>query len=615
MHYLCKPMKRKIELLSPARDAACGREAVLHGADAVYIGGPAFGARAQAGNDVESIAALCRFAHTYDARVYVTLNTILYDDELAEAERIAWALYRAGADALIVQDVGLLRLDLPPIALHASTQMDNRSPEEARFLESVGFSQIVVARELSLAETARIHAAVNVPLEAFVHGALCVSYSGRCYASEHCFARSANRGRCAQFCRLPFDLIDADGKCVVAGRHLLSLRDMNRTASLEEMMDAGISSFKIEGRLKDAAYVKNVTAWYRRELDKVLARRSAHYERASWGTTRTTFDPQPEKSFNRGFTEYFLHGRGEPIHCFETPKARGEAVGRVERVGRGSLSVTATTARFANGDGLCFLDREGRLHGFRLNRAEGRELFPAEMPEGLRPGTALYRNHDQAFEKVLAHLSAERKLGVSLTLRETAAGYAIDARDETGRSVSLAFDAPHETARTPQRENIGRQLTRLGDTPFECTVLEIATAGERFIPASQLAAWRRATTDALLRAHRCTYERPLRQAEDKSAALPATQLDYTANVANRAAAAFYADHGATRVQPAYELQPPAAACIMECRHCLRHALGCCTRDGKPLPWKEPLMLQTSDGKRFRLQFDCKNCQMNVYATH
>ena len=390
---------------------------------------------------------------------------------------------------------------------------------------------------------------------------------------------------------------------------------MNRTASLEEMMDAGISSFKIEGRLKDAAYVKNVTAWYRRELDKVLARRSAHYERASWGTTRTTFDPQPEKSFNRGFTEYFLHGRGEPVHCFETPKARGEAVGRVERVGRGSLSVTATTARFANGDGLCFLDREGRLHGFRLNRAEGRELFPAEMPEGLRPGTALYRNHDQAFEKVLARPSAERKLGVSLTLRETAAGYAIDARDETGRSVSLAFDAPHETARTPQRENIGRQLTRLGDTPFECTVLEIATAGERFIPASQLAAWRRATTDALLRAHRCTYERPLRQAEDKSAALPATQLDYTANVANRAAAAFYADHGATRVQPAYELQPPAAARIMECRHCLRHALGCCTRDGKPLPWKEPLMLQTSDGKRFRLQFDCKNCQMNVYATH
>ena len=615
MHYLCKPMKRKIELLSPARDAACGREAVLHGADAVYIGGPAFGARAQAGNDVESIAALCSFAHTYDARVYVTLNTILYDDELAEAERIAWALYRAGADALIVQDVGLLRLDLPPIALHASTQMDNRSPEEARFLESVGFSQIVVARELSLAETARIHAAVNVPLEAFVHGALCVSYSGRCYASEHCFARSANRGRCAQFCRLPFDLIDADGKCVVAGRHLLSLRDMNRTASLEEMMDAGISSFKIEGRLKDAAYVKNVTAWYRRELDKVLARRSAHYERASWGTTRTTFDPQPEKSFNRGFTEYFLHGRGKPVHCFETPKARGEAVGRVERVGRGSLSVTATTARFANGDGLCFLDREGRLHGFRLNRAEGRELFPAEMPEGLRPGTALYRNHDQAFEKVLARPSAERKLGVSLTLRETAAGYAIDARDETGRSVSLAFDAPHETARTPQRENIGRQLTRLGDTPFECTVLKIATAGERFIPASQLAAWRRATTDALLRAHRCTYERPLRQAEDKSAALPATQLDYTANVANRAAAAFYANHGATRVQPAYELQPPAAARIMECRHCLRHALGCCTRDGKPLPWKEPLMLQTSDGKRFRLQFDCKNCQMNVYATH
>lgn len=606
-------MKRKIELLSPARDAECGRQAVLHGADAVYIGGPAFGARAQAGNAVDDIAALCDFAHTFDARVYVTLNTILYDDELAAAERIAHELYRAGADALIVQDLALLRLDLPPIPLHASTQMDNRTPAKARFLEQAGFSQIVVARELSLAETAAIRDAVAVPLEAFVHGALCVSFSGRCYASEHCFARSANRGRCAQFCRLAFDLLDADGHEIRRGSHLLSLRDMNRSRSLEAMMDAGISSFKIEGRLKDAGYVKNVTAFYRREIDKVLARRGDDYERASWGESRLSFEPQPAKSFNRGFTEYFLHGRSEAVHSFETPKAKGEPAGRVVKVGARSLQVSTDAPAFANGDGLCFVDRTGHLRGFRVNRAEGRLLYPAEMPAGLFEGAELFRNFDQEFERVLARPSAERRLRLRLTLRETPDGYALDAADESGRRVSVAFEAEKETARTPQAGNICRQLQKLGDTPFVATDVEIQTEGERFIPSSRLAEWRRAAVGALLRAHRCTYRRELRRQPAEPFSSPVTRLGHTANVANREAAAFWKAHGVAEVAPAYELRHEKGALLMECRYCLRRALDCCPKTGKKPAWKEPWRLRTADGRLFRLEFDCRKCQMNVYA--
>lgn len=607
-------MKKKIELLSPARDVDCGMEALRHGADAVYIGGPAFGARAQAGNSVADIGRLCEFAHVFDAHVYVALNTILNDDELTAAERLATELYRAGADALIVQDAALLQLSLPPIALHASTQMDICNAEKARFLEAAGFSQIVLARELSLNDISGIRAAVSVPLEAFVHGALCVSYSGRCYASQYCFKRSANRGNCAQFCRLAFDLIDAEGRTLAKNRHLLSLRDMNRSSSLEEMMDAGVSSFKIEGRLKDVAYVKNVTAFYRQAIDKILERRATDYERASHGTSAFTFSPQPEKSFNRGFTEYFLHGRTNDIHSFDTPKAKGEAIGKATKVGTESFAVQQGSAAFSNGDGLCFVDAEGQLQGFRLNKVENGRLYPARMPRGLKEGTQLYRNYDHAFDALLSKPSAVRRLRTSIALRETGTGYALDMSDETGRCVCLHFAATKEVARSPQRENIVKQLAKLGETPFEASSVKVETAGERFIPSSTLAEWRRRGAEALLSAHRSTYRRALRRMSAPAFQYPFKTVDYTANICNRLAAAFYRDHGVTDMEPAFERHAPATPVLMFCRHCLRHALGRCPRQGGSLPpWKEPLSLRLPDGRSFPLRFDCKNCQMLVYA--
>lgn len=628
-------MKRRIELLSPARTADCGIEAVRHGADAVYIGGPAFGARAAAGNSIEDIARLCDFAHTFDARVYVTLNTILTDSELLQAEQLIGKLYRAGCDALIVQDMGLLQLDLPPIALHASTQAEISSPEKARFLEQAGFSQLVLARELSLREIAAVRAATTVPLEAFVHGALCVSYSGHCYASQHCFGRSANRGECAQFCRLAFDLTDANGCTLIRDKHLLSLRDMNRSNYIEEMMDAGISSFKIEGRLKDTAYVKNITALYRQRIDEVLQRRAAEYERSSFGKTITTFHPRAEKSFNRGFTSYFLHGRGEPVHSFDTPKSIGEHVGRVAAVGKRSFTIGDTTATFAGGDGLCFRDKQGKLQGFRVNRAEGRTLFPATMP-ALHPGMEIYRNTDHEFEKLLAKPSATRRLRTSLRLHDTESGYALEMADESGRRVAVHFTMEKQAAHTPQRENIARQLCKLGETPFEASTADVEicltplpapadTNGDEcrrdhFIPASVIAGWRRICTEKLMAAHRATYRCELREMrEHPDCHAPQKHLTYMDNVMNRGARRFYLEHGAESVAPAFEAEPPQTAdgCIvvMECRHCIRHALGYCpSAHHRKWPWTEPLALRMPDGRSFPLHFDCKRCVMQVKAT-
>lgn len=617
-------MKRKIELLSPARDADCGIEAIRHGADAVYIGGPAFGARAAAGNSAADIARLCDYAHTFDARVYVALNTILTDTELTSAERLIHQLYAAGTDALIVQDMGLLRLDLPPIALHASTQAEISSPAKARFLEQAGFSQLVLARELSLHDIAAIREATTVPLEAFVHGALCVSYSGHCYASQFCFGRSANRGECAQFCRLAFNLEDAHGGTLLSDSHLLSLRDMNRSRSLEEMMDAGISSFKIEGRLKDTGYVKNVTAWYRRRLDEIIDRRADEFERLSHGRTQLTFEPNVEKSFNRGFTDYFLHGRTSPVHSFATPKSRGERVGRVGRVERRSFTVTDSQTTFAGGDGLCFVDAGGKLRGFRINRAEGHTLFPATMPD-LRSGMELFRNADHEFDKLLARPSAVRKLQLRLSLRDITAGYALELHDASGRAVALTFEAVHQAARSPQRDNIVRQLCKLGDTPFEATADDVEITltplpggADHFIPSSVLADWRRQGVERLLAAHRATRRCDYRKREDPAAAYPEHHLSYMDNVMNSRARDFYRDHGAESIAPAFEAQSGRTAdgrtILMECRHCLRYALGHCPRHhGGSQPWQEPLALRLPDGRRFPLVFDCRRCVMQVLA--
>lgn len=603
-----------IELLAPARDAECARAAVLHGADAVYIGGPGFGARQAAGNSVDDIASLCRFAHLYGVRVYVTLNTILYDAELAEAEALVWQLYRADVDALIVQDAALLRMNLPPIALHASTQMDNCTVEKARLLEAMGFSQIVLARETPLSLTRRIADAVRVPLEAFVHGALCVSYSGRCYASQYCFGRSANRGRCAQFCRLAFDLVDERGRRLVRNRYLLSLRDMNRSASLEEVMDAGVRSFKIEGRLKSAEYVKNVTAAYRREIDRILERRG-EYRRASFGRSSYDFTPDLSRSFNRRFTDYFLHGERAEIASPLTPKAVGRCVGTAEQTRGRSLVIRMTGADvppIVAGDGLCYADPARGLCGFRVNKAEGGRVYPAQ-PVDIPQGARLYRSLDFDFDRRLSRSVARRTLQTDIALREVEGGYVVDLTDESGCSISRRFEAPHDTARTPQDEAMRRVLGKLGDTPFEARRIDILTHGPRFIPASQLAAWRREAAELLIRAHHASYVRDRRRPahdEEVRSLLPQT-LPFTANVANRLAADYYRSHGVQAVAPAFECAAPEGQTVlMTCRHCIRHALNLCLRRH---PDRRSLALRLPDGRTFPLRFDCARCEMQVLS--
>lgn len=605
---------RKIELLAPARNLECGIEAVNHGADAVYIGAPKFGARAAATNSMDDIGRLTDYAHLYGVRIYVTVNTILKDEELKETEDMIWELYRRGVDALIVQDMGLTRLNLPPIPLHASTQMDNRTAGKVRFLAEAGFRQVVLARELSLDEIAAIHKTCpDTPLEVFVHGALCVSYSGQCYASQACFGRSANRGECAQFCRLPFSLVDADGRVVVKDKHLLSLKDMNRLDMLEQLLDAGVTSLKIEGRLKDVAYVKNVTAAYSQRLDAILKRRK-EYVRASSGTCRLDFRPQPEKSFSRGFTHYFLEGRGEDIASFDTPKSLGEAMGTLKEQRGGWVSV-AGVKPFHNGDGVCYLDEQGRLQGFRINRVEGNKLFPAGNVARIRPRTPLFRNLDQEFERALARKSAERKIGVRLRLEENAFGFSLTADDEDDNRVTLAFGYAKERARTPQVENLRTQLAKLGGTPYELTEpAEIALTEEWFVPSSVVADWRRQVVERLTAARRINYRRELAVWRPTYHAYLATTLTYLGNVMNDEARRFYLDHGVKVVAPAYEKQPADGAVLMFCRHCLRYSMGWCPVHQKGRsPYREPYYLASSDGRRFRLEFDCKNCQMKVLA--
>ena len=604
---------RTIELLSPAKNLECGIEAIKHGADAVYIGAGRFGARQAAGNSVEDIAALTRFAHFYGARVYVTVNTILKDSELADAERLIWQLYEAGADALLVQDMAVLRMKLPPIALHASTQCDVRTADKVRFLAGCGFTRVVLARELSLAEISDIHnACPDVELECFVHGALCVSYSGQCYASQYCFGRSANRGECAQFCRLKFDLVDSDDNVLIAGKHLLSLKDMNRMDSLEELMDAGVCSFKIEGRLKDVSYVKNVTAAYNKAIDKVLVRRN-EYVRASSGHSILQFSPDVSRSFNRGFTDYFLHGRTDDIYSFGTPKSIGEKMGPVKEVGRGWIKVSGFKA-FHNGDGLCFFNRSGELEGYRVNRVEGNRVFlfleGADMPS-ITPGTELYRNYDLEFEKLLSKESATRKIGVDILFEETASGYQVTMTDEDGLTATASVEWQKEDARTSQQENIRTQLGKMGNTGFEVQNVELKLEGERFIPSSLLSDLRRQAAAELEKARLEAYIRPGVGASAHPK-YPVDKLTYLGNVMNAQARTFYQDHGVNIIDDAFEKSSPDSGVIMFCRHCIKNAMGLCTKNPKrDMKVQEPLWLVSQDGRRFRLRFDCSKCQMEI----
>lgn len=604
--------QRKIELLAPAKNLECGIEAINHGADAVYIGAPKFGARAAAVNSLDDIAALVEYAHLYNARIYVTVNTILKEEELKETEEMIGELYRIGVDALIVQDMAITQLNLPPIPLHASTQMDNRTVDKVKFLADTGFRQVVLARELSLREISKIHEACpDTALEVFVHGALCVSYSGQCYVSQACFGRSANRGECAQFCRLPFSLVDADGKTIVKDKHLLSLKDLNQSEELEALLDAGVTSLKIEGRLKDVSYVKNVTAAYRQKLDTIFTRRK-EYARASSGFCRFEFKPQLDKSFSRGFTHYFLKGRSKEIFSFDTPKSLGEEMGTMKEA-RGNYLTVAGLKSFNNGDGVCYIDEQGRLQGFRINRVEGNKLYPQEMPR-IKPRTVLYRNFDQEFERVLARKSSERKIAVSILLAENNFGFSLTLTDEDDNSVTLTLPRDKELARTPQEDNLRNQLSKLGNTPFEAMRIDIDLIGNWFIPASVLADLRRQVVDKLITARRMTYHRELTVLKPTTHAYPQQTLSYLGNVMNTRAASFYQDHGVKDIAPAYEKQAVEEAVLMFCKHCLRYSMGWCpVHQRERSPYKEPYYLVGTDGKRFRLSFDCKICQMKVSA--
>ena len=625
------PRTRAIELLAPAKDLECGIAAIDHGADAVYIGASNFGARVAAGNAIEEIAQLCNYAHVFGAKVYVTVNTIIYDNELAEVEKLIESLARIKVDAILVQDMAIVKMvedkygESAP-ELHASTQTDNRNIEKVKWLKSVGFKRVVLARELSLKEISDIHTAEpDIELEAFVHGALCVSYSGACYASLHCFKRSANRGACAQFCRLSFDLLDNEDNIIEHDRHLLSLRDLNQLDAMENLLDAGVSSLKIEGRLKNADYVKNVVSAYSQQLNKIISRRPAEYRRASYGKVSYGFEPNLNKTFNRGFTHYFLNGRAHDIESFDTPKAIGEYVGYVKEIKGNSFNV-AGTAIFANGDGLCFITKEHKLEGFRVNRVENNRLYPLAMPHNLCAGMALYRNNDQNFERILSHKTAERRIDIDMTLNIVDNKLSITAIDETGRKANAVLDAELQEAVKPQRENIIRQLEKLGNTPFALRNINIdQCVATRFIPSSKLAELRRELVSTLL-------ETPVKRHNNDVLQTSSPETDGTtidakvitaANVANRLAQEFYEEHGVKTPAKAHELEyignaPQILAKgikpIMTCRFCLRYALGHCVKNGgKQATWKEPLFLRLPDGNKFRLAFNCSKCQMEIYA--
>jgi 23S rRNA 5-hydroxycytidine C2501 synthase len=619
------PSCHPLELLAPAKNLESGMEAIRHGADALYIGGPTFGARAAAGNSLADIEQLCGFAHRFGARVYVAFNTILKDEELAEAERLTHQLYQAGADALIVQDMGLLQLDLPPIALHASTQTDNRTSEKVRFLEQVGFSQVVLARELSLPQIREIAASSGVALEFFIHGALCVSYSGQCYISHAMTGRSANRGECAQICRLPCTLEkQKDGEVLAQSSHLLSLKDMNQTHNLRDLIDAGVRSLKIEGRLKGLDYVKNITAWYRRELDTILLERP-ELARASVGQSTFSFTPDPQKSFNRGSTDYFLHGRTPEITSFLSPKYAGEPVGVLQDSGSqgkpGSHWLTLTQVpagvEFHNGDGLTFYAPNRTLTGLRVNRAEGNRLYLAEPVAGLKLGMPLFRNHDQAFASLLAKPSAERRIGVDLTLTDTDTGVVLHLQDESGVSASVLLPLDKQAAKDAERATttIREQLAKLGTTDFRARAVVLQLSQPWFMPVGMLNQLRRDGIAALEAARAAAYQRPVKASIQLPLPLVGTSaLSYLGNVYNAAAKAFFTAHGVEQVAPAYECnQQEDEVSLMITKHCLRYSFNQCPKEQGP-GFKPDSLQLTIGADTFRLRFDCKRCEMHVLGS-
>lgn len=583
---------RKLELLAPAASASIAVEAVKHGADAVYIGPPSHGARKAAANSIEDIEKVVDFAHRYRAKVYATVNTIIYENEIKSVESLIRDLYTVGVDALIVQDLGILRMKIPPIALHASTQCDIRTPQKAKFLEEVGFSQLVLARELSLEEIKAITSTVKIPVETFVHGALCVSYSGRCHASFAINGRSANRGECAQICRFPYTLTDSLGKVISKDKYLLSLKDFNASKNLESLIEAGVSSFKIEGRLKDAGYVKNITALYNRQINQIIKNHPDKFARSSYGDVSLKFIPKADKSFNRGFTNYFLTERRPlKIASLLTPKSQGEKINNVSDLN--------------NGDGISFFNREGEFTGVNVNRVENGKIITARKVRLPKTGE-IFRTSDVKWDKLIAGETAERKIWLDLSINETF----VKAYDERGVEVILPFDLKSEPAR--QTIDYRPLFEKLGGTIYSLRNFEWNLKASQFYRASELSSLRRKILKLLEKANHATYPFSYRNPENKKAIYPFDSLDYRDNVSNSLAREFYSSHGVQKIENAAEIRGiKEGDVVMTTRHCILRELGMCKKETQN--WEKfsfPLYLNYSSG-RFRLHFDCKSCEMQV----
>jgi len=638
-------LPHQLELLAPARDTAIGIEAINHGADAVYIGGPSFGARSSADNTVSDITRLVQHAHRFNSRIFVTLNTILRDDELEPARQLAWQLYDAGVDALIVQDMGLLEIDLPPIQLHASTQTDIRTPEKARFLQDVGLSQIVLARELTLQQIAAIRAATDpdrCTLEFFVHGALCVAYSGQCYISAAHTGRSANRGECSQACRLPYQVKDAQGRFVAHDKHVLSMKDNNQNANIGALVDAGVRSFKIEGRYKDMGYVKNITAHYRQLLDTLIDGRQhsdAPLSRASSGSTTFSFQPDPNQNFNREFTDYFVQGRRENIGAFDTPKNPGLPIGHVTQVGPNWVELTLNDRQTVlhNGDGLCYYDLQKELVGMAINRAEalsaakGRwRVFPKDAIEqlkDLRKGVEVNRNRDVDWLRALDKKSSDRRIGLWAHLMVLDDTLQLTLTDEDGLQASVQQPWPAANRQSAQsaevaQEQAASQLNRLGATIFKATHVDLAWATSdldpKVLPSSLLNQLRREAVEALELARAKAWARlPRAVPIEPPVPYPEDTLTYLANIYNRQAHAFYARHGVKVMAPAYEaIEELGEVSLMITKHCVRFSLSLCPKQAKGVTGVQGTVkaepLQLINGKeKLTLRFDCKPCEMHV----
>lgn len=603
--------KKIIELLAPAKNLICGRAAISHGADAIYIGGPKFGAREDAGNSLQDIEILVEEAQIFGVKVYVALNTILYDSELEDARQQIKNLYEIGVDALIIQDMGILEMDLPPISLHASTQLHNYLPGQIKFLEAIHFKRAVLARELSIDQICEIRSQTSIELEAFIHGSLCVSFSGRCYLSNAIGGRSANRGACAQPCRKRYTLFDADKKIISSDQHLLSLKDLNHSDSIKELAEAGIQSFKIEGRLKDVDYVKNITAFYRKKMDAFLEDQP-EFKTASAGKSFISFEANPAKSFNRGTTDYFLHGRSKDIVSFESPKFLGESVGEVTQVTTKYFEIKSAL-EIANNDGLVFISAAGESVGIKVNVVERSRIFPDKL-NGIYPGAKVYRNYDHLFQQQLKSDLTIRKIAVSIEISESDNGFELTALDESGIVVTSDYNLPKNPARDilKSKETITHQLTKSGDTPFFVSGVETNGTEKFFFQASALNAMRRDLLD------RITEERKKKTRSDiinepNSFPYPDKEIGYEGNISNRLARQFYIRHGVKNPEMAFEKQSdPHGKTVMTTKHCLKFQMGFCPKYGgkKPVNFSEPFSL--SDGiNDLRLDFDCLQCVMKV----